>query len=397
MAPRTVRTSTWVGLIAFTFWGMAIPWAIHSQFGGDARALLRLGDAFRHPPELAGAPLFPGDGYDGQFFAALATDPLLLRPATPLYFDAPAYRAGRIGLPLLAWVLAAGNGRLAILVYQILSWILGVLIVWTTARWLEDEGQSAWWAAPLIVTGGLLSSFFGSMPDPAALSLAVLALWLNATRRRGVVPLLVAAVLIRDTMVIPALAVALEAARDRKFGLAARAIGAPVVALVAWRAYVVSRGLSGMDVPGGNFALPLTWLPEKLAQSFDGPEVMALTGAALAVAGGVLLLPRIARWTALEASYAGFVVMALSLSRLNYIVVWWGYARSLLPLAVLSVLVAGRMGPGWRRAWFHVVALTWAAVGAVVLPRWAGGLALALLCVAMVQRVVRRRDPPAEA
>ena len=394
---RSVRASTWIGLIAFAFWGIAIPWAVHSQFGGDARALLRLGDAFRHPPELAGAPLFPGDGYDGQFFAALATDPLLLRPATPLYFDAPAYRAGRIGLPLLAWVLAAGNGRLAIFVYQLLSWILGVLIVWTTARWLEDEGQSAWWAAPLIVTGGLLSSFFGSMPDPAALSLAVLALWLNATRRRGVVPLLVAAVLIRETMVIPALAVALEAARDRKFGLAASAIGVPLVALAAWRAYVVSRGLSGMDVPGGNFALPLTWLPEKLAQSFDAPEVLALAGAALAVAGGVLLLPRIARWTPLEASYAGFVVMALSLSRLNYIVIWWGYARSLLPLAVLSVLVAGRMEPGWRRAWFHVVALTWTAVGAVVLPRWAGGLALALVCVAALDRTLRRKAPSVEA
>jgi hypothetical protein len=391
-----VRTSTWIGLAALLFWGTAIPYAVWTQFGGDVRGLLRLGTNFRHPQALFGAPVYPGDGYDGQFFAALATDPFLLRDGAPLLFDAPVYRAARIGLPLVAWSLAAGNERFAVFLYQLLSWILGVLGIWVVARWLEDEGQSAWWASPLIVTGGLISSFMGSMPDPAALTLALIALRREQMRRSGVVALLVAAVMVRDVMMIPAVAIGAVALRERRFVRAAQVVGWPLIALLAWRAYVIYRfGFAGIDVPGGNFSIPLTWLPEKLAMSFDVPEILALAGAALAVMAGLLLLPGIARWTPLEATYAGFVLMALSLSRLNYLVTWWGYARALLPLAMLSVLVAVKLEPGWRRTWLHAVAVSWAAVGAVVLPRWAAGLGGVLLCIAAFDRLGGRRASPA--
>jgi hypothetical protein len=382
MLPR-IRTSTLIGLAALAFWGGAIPYAVNSAFDGDPRGLLRLGSAFQHPPALAGAPIFEGDGYDGQFFAALATDPLLLRPETRLMFDAPAYRAGRIGLPLAAWLLAAGNGSVAIFLYQVLSWGLGALVVWVVARWLEDEGHSPWWAAPLICSGGVLSSFMGSMPDVAAMTLATAALWRSATRRRGAVPLLVAAVLVRETSIIAALAIAAAELRQRRFRPAALVVGAPALTLLAWRAYVVARfGADSMDVPGGNLALPLTWLPEKLAQTFDAPEVLAMLGLALAFAGLLVLLPSVARWSVAETSYAGFAVMGLLLSRLNYVVIWWGYTRSLLPLAVLSVIVAART-TGWRRWWFRAIPLAWAAVGAVMLPRWVAGLAVALCAIAL--------------
>jgi hypothetical protein len=378
-----VRTSTLIGLAALAFWGAAIPYAVESAFEGDPRGLLRLGSAFQHPPALEGAPIFEGDGYDGQFFAALATDPLLLRPETRLMFDAPAYRAGRIGLPLAAWLLAAGNGRAAIFLYQLLSWGLGALVVWVVARWLEDEGRSPWWAAPLVCSGGILSSFMGSMPDVAAMTLATAALWRSATRRSGVLPLLVLAALVRETSVIAALAIAASELRERRLRAAALAVAAPALAIVAWRAYVVSRfGADAMDVPGGNLAVPLTWLPEKLAQTFDAPEVLAMLGLALAFAGLPVLLPGLRRWGVAEWSYAGFAAMGLLLSRLNYVVIWWGYARSLLPLAVLSVVVAAR-ATGWRRWGFLAIALAWAGVGAVMLPRWVAGLAVALAAIAM--------------
>jgi hypothetical protein len=270
--------------------------------------------------------------------------------------------------------------------YQLLSWGLGALVVWVVARWLEDEGHSAWWAAPLICSGGVLSSFMGSMPDVAAMTLATVALWRSATGRRGSVPTLVAAVLVRETSIIAALAIAAAELRQRRFRPAALVVAAPALAILAWRAYVVARfGGDAMDVPGGNLALPFTWLPEKLAQTFDTPEVLAMIGLALAFAGLLVLLPSVVRWGVAETSYAGFTVMGLLLSRLNYVVIWWGYTRSLLPLAVLSVVVAAR-ATGWRRWWFRAIALAWAGVGAVMLPRWVAGLGVALCLIALTDR-----------
>lgn len=400
--PSRVRASTLIGLAALAFWGAAIPYAVHTAFDGDPRGLLRLGSAFEHPAALAGAPIFEGDGYDGQFFAALATDPLLLRPETRRMFDAPAYRAGRIGLPLAAWALAGGRGPLAIFLYQLLAWLLGALVVWVVARWLEDEGRSAWWAAPLVCGGGLLSSFMGSMPDVAAMTLAAAALWLSAARRRPALALLVLAALVRETSIVAAIAIAITELRARRVRWAALAVAAPALAIVAWRAYVVSRfGADAMDVPGGNLSLPLTWLPEKLAQSFDLPEVLAMVGLGLGFVGLLVLLPDVARWGLAETSYAGFAALLLVLSRLNYVVIWWGYARSLLPLAVLSVVVAAR-ATGWRRWGFLAISLAWAGVGAVVLPRWAAALAVALAAIAATRwgsarALERRRASPRAA
>jgi hypothetical protein len=312
-------------------------------------------------------------------------------------FDAPAYRAGRVGLPLAAWALAAGDGRIAVFLYQLLAWGIGALVVWVVARWLEDEGCSAWWAAPLACGAGLLSSFMGSMPDVAAMTLAAAALWRGAAGRRSALPLLVAAALVRETSLIAAIALSLEALRARRLREAALTVAAPALAIALWRAYVVSRfGADSMDVPGGNLSLPLTWLPEKLAQSFDLPEALAMAALALSFAGLLVLLPRIARWGVAETSYAGFAALCLVLSRLNYVVIWWGYARSLLPLAVLAGVVAGR-AEGWRRWYFLAVSVAWAAVGAAVLPRWAAGLAVAFAAIALARwtalRALERRSP----
>ncbi|HSN93318.1 MAG TPA: hypothetical protein VLS93_18955 [Anaeromyxobacteraceae bacterium] len=382
-----LRASTLVGVAALAFWAAAIPHAVARYFDGDPRGLLRPGWSFPHPAALEGAPMLDADGYDGQFFAALATDPLLLRPETPRMLDAPVYRAGRIGLPLLAWILAGGRDRAAVFVYQLLSWTLGVLAVWVVARWLEDEGDSPWWAASLVLAGGVVSNLMGSMPDLAGTTLMAFALWRHARGSAGVVPSLVGAALVRETSVIAAAAVAIAELRARRPWAAARAVGLPLLVLGAWRAYVIWRiGPDGLDVPGGNLALPLAWLPEKLAQPFDLAEVLALIGLGLSFAGLPALLPRIARWTPVETTYAGLAALCLLLSRLNYVVSWWGYGRTVLPLAFLSLVVAARARAAWSRWLFRAVALAWAGVGTVMLYRWAAGLAAALLVIAALRR-----------
>src|SRR6187399_4798 len=77
-------------------------------------SLIRFGDTWdsKRAATLRDLPIatVPGsNGYDGQFYAQLALDPLLLSPETSAALDAPAYRARRILTPALASVAGAGD------------------------------------------------------------------------------------------------------------------------------------------------------------------------------------------------------------------------------------------------------------------------------------------------
>ena len=53
-------------------------------------------------------------GYDGQFYYRMAVAPFSFQPVDHgIRFDAPTYRTGRIGYPLLVWMLTAGHPALA--------------------------------------------------------------------------------------------------------------------------------------------------------------------------------------------------------------------------------------------------------------------------------------------
>ena len=190
----------------------------------DVRELYVLGDRFPHPPELEQVRHWRGTGYDGQFFGALAVDPLLLRPETAGYLDVPAYRAGRIGMPLAAWLVSLGNRRLALVVYPILVWCLSLLGVWVAARWLEEEGRPAVWALPLAFSVGLVPSMLRCVPDAAAVSLLLLGLWRERRGRAGPTAILTIAVLVRETSLLGAGAIAVARWREgrRKEAVALR-------------------------------------------------------------------------------------------------------------------------------------------------------------------------------
>ena len=388
-----LRGSTLVGLAALLTWGIALPYGVHRELGGDYRVLLHLGTLHAHPEVLQGAPRVPGHGIDGQFFAALATDPLLLRPETPGMFDAPYYRAGRIGLPLLAWIVALGRPGPAIFVYQLLCWGLGALLAWVLARWLEDEGHSPLRAAPAALFGGVVASMFTSLPDAAMATLVAFALWRHAIGRRGALPALVLAVLVKETAAIAALAIAASELRDRRFGRALRFGLLPVLAILAWRGFVLLR----LGTPPTNpwqitgqaaFAWPLAWAATKLSMPFDWMEAVALAGVGLGFLGTVALVPSILRARAPELAYGGFALLGLFLSRHVYLPHWWNHARVLLALPALAVVLAERQPPGWRRFLLRVVTLSAAVVGAPWLNVWGLGF-LAVLMAAWFVRGAR--------
>ncbi|MGA8889959.1 MAG: hypothetical protein WB493_00225 [Anaeromyxobacteraceae bacterium] len=315
-------------------------------------------------------------------------------------FDAPYYRAGRIGLPLLAWIVALGQPGPAIFVYQLLCWILGALLAWVLARWLEDEGHSPLRAAPAALFGGVVASMFTSLPDAAMATVVTFALWRHATGRRGSLAALVLAVLVKETAVIAALAIAASEIRDRRPGRSLRFALLPVLAIAGWRVFVLFRlgtpATNPWQITGqANFDWPLAWAATKLSMPFDWMEAVALAGVGVGFLGTVALIPSILRVRAPELAYGGFALLGLFLSRHVYLPHWWNHARVLLALPALAVVLAERQPPGWRRLLLRLVILSAAVVGAPWLNLWGLGF-VAFLIAAWVARGARDVAPTAQ-
>jgi hypothetical protein len=78
-------------------------------FGGqDITAFIQAGSDFVHTDQLpAPVKVYPGQGYDGQFFYRLALDPTnFSQEDYGIVIDHPSYRIQRIVYPALAWIFS---------------------------------------------------------------------------------------------------------------------------------------------------------------------------------------------------------------------------------------------------------------------------------------------------
>jgi hypothetical protein len=157
--------------------------------------------AFREYPVFAYAGSAP---YDGLQYSQLAYHPLLdaaeLRPA----IDTPAYRARRIFLPAVAWLLAAGQPAWIAQVYaglNIVCWLLLAVVFWKILPVTDTRGVIAW--TGLLFSAGAMGSVRFALIDLPALLLMALALWeTERERRRSAAGWLAAAVLTRETSLL---------------------------------------------------------------------------------------------------------------------------------------------------------------------------------------------------
>jgi hypothetical protein len=361
----SVRATT---LVAVLFWTFVLAVFALDRYDGDARALLCLG-TFPHPPALAAVPRAGPAGYDGQYYASLATDPWLLDRATPRYLDNPHYRATRIGLPLLAWLVALGNPAAAAYTYLLLGWGLGLLAIYLTAVWLAEDGRSPGWALLLLPSAGFAAAMTRCTPDAAALGLVMAALWLHRRRRAaGAAAVLAAATLVRETSLLVAAAIAFAELRERRYRAAATAFAAPLLAYAAWQGYLGLRLVGASSRGVGLLTLPFSWVPRKVAALLSGqvgdPALETLGFAALLVAFAALaaVLSRFPRWTAAHALYAMFAALAAVLS-FKVLVEAYAYARVLIALPFLALLLASGETVRWRRVLFTAVTAAFALAG----------------------------------
>jgi hypothetical protein len=246
-----------------------------AAYDGNLTGFVQFGTLFSrevHPPR--GALVSSPDGYDGQFFYLQAQDPLLLRDSTiaRLGRAGAAFRMQRAAYPALAFVASAGDVRalpLALLAINVLL-VLG-LTGWFAAR-CRRRGQSTLWALALGLAPGILLATLRDLSDPLAMAslLAGLLLW-GDRRRLPAAALLTVAALARETMIVGALAVLIDAVvrawsrRDEPGSwreIAREAwpvVVVPAVTFFGWQVYISLRhgglvGTSNAEFPLFNFA-----------------------------------------------------------------------------------------------------------------------------------------------
>lgn len=363
-------------LLATAAWGVLAHHLAATAFHGDLRGLLHLAAARPHPAAMAGIPRTPTPGYDGQYYAALASDPWVVRSETRLALDNPPYRAMRIGLPAAAWLLTAGRPTAAVVAYQLLCWLGAAAAVFLLAHWLAREGFPIWWALAAGLGAGTLSSVLRCTPDAAAVALILAALLAHRRGRVGAAIALVAsAVLVRETSWLAALGMAVGETASGRLRRAGAVLTLSTLPLVVWVAWIAHRFGAWPTAGKGNFAVPFAWVARKATQLGEPlvPNPVEVIGVAAIVA--MLVAPLLVLRPALFAD-AAVVTFAL-FGGLAWSLGWavWSdvhaFSRVLLPLPFLAPIVAGAADHrSWRGVVLAVPVTLLAAAGVMAWTLW---------------------------
>lgn len=326
-------------------------------------SLIRFGETWQnrrlHSLEnLPIATVEKSSGYDGQFYAQIALDPLLRDTELNRAIDAPAYRARRILTPAVAAVLGAGNAWWTLQVYALLNVISWFALAWLLRTWIagNDWTGFARWGACMFSLG-VLDSVRQSLVDLPALLLLSLAIRAS-TRVQPSKSILWLALgnLAKETTLIGTVALCIigysNGSRWRRTFLLSLI---PALPLLAWWLYVDHRFSAIPSTEGlGNFTWPLlglfvqvkSCLHELLLGNFDSRFSFGL----LAVIG--LTAQTSVLWRNRDFNSPWWRVGAAYSLLLPFLSVWvwsgyWAVCRALLPLTIAFNLLL----PLNRRFW----------------------------------------------
>jgi hypothetical protein len=212
--PLRARKSTaapWLAAAVIAVIAAAAAFARIINLGHGAPGfLIDAGRTYGNPAHLpSGVPVHPGNGYDGQFMYRLAQDPFDLRLHAPGIRLDNAFRLGRIGYPLVAWLLSFG-GQTVLVPTALLLVGIGSLagLAAIGAAQARSHGL-AWGWGLLICWPGLLFSIDFDLAEPLEVLLVVAGFVALQRGRAGwATAALSLAVLTRETAVVAVLAVA---------------------------------------------------------------------------------------------------------------------------------------------------------------------------------------------
>lgn len=310
-------------------------------------------------PALAAIPhaetAFP---YDGQFYAQLALEPLLIDPAIDRVLDQPPYRARRILFSWTAWLAGLGRPAWILQAYALQNVVAWLLLAWILTRWLPPRNPRlfALWAACMFSPGLLWSVRFSLLDGPSLLVLACAVIAAEAQRTWLLGSILGVAALGRETNLLGAATFDVPRSRAGWLRLAG-AMTLAVLPLLVWQDYLWSiyrtTSLAGSD----QVTIPVVAYLETWRESFmlvSDPAMRWLGLRTLIIAGALtaqLLFVILHRehgrpWWRLAIAFGLLTLIAGS-------EVWRGFpaavTRVALPLVFgFNILLASRERRFWR-------------------------------------------------
>ncbi len=133
-------------------------------------------------PPLRSLPLYmhpDHHGYDGSYYAQLSCDPLLKNREFDSYYDNVSYRARRILLSAVAFVLGGGEPARSVYIYpwlNLFTWLGFAALLW---RWFPlNNWHNLVAALGLLCSAGMLHSLRLGLTDGPAFALSALGLFL---------------------------------------------------------------------------------------------------------------------------------------------------------------------------------------------------------------------------
>lgn len=320
-------------------------------------------------------------GYDAQFYAQMAVDPLLRDPHIDRAMDKPAYRAHRILLSWSAWALGGGNASVSLQVYAIQNVIAWLLLAWLLLKWLPpaDARTFVLWAG-ILLTHGLLTSVRNALTDGPSVLLTASAV-LAMERGRPWIAAVVTGLsgLARETNIFAgAMFVGRLTRHPRSWLTAAGGLLLCIVPLVLWLDYLRSIYGAAAFAGGDHITTPLagwTWKIQSVWTHFNTNGFTFKTTAnvavliALAAQGGALIWCSVQWWKQRVGSPAWLLVAwpFLLLTLTAHRVVWDGtpgaITRVILPLTVgVNILLARHP----RAPWWLIIAANLGVVAGIM-------------------------------
>jgi hypothetical protein len=205
-------------------------------------------------------------GFDGQLYAELSLDPLLLDPEIDKALDNPPYRARRILISWLAWLGGLGKPFWVLNAYAAMNLVFWLGYAWLAVKLFKPYGwKGLAGLGAVLLTCGIIECMHGSLTDFPSF---VLMAWATTVGGTGGAVLLSLAVLARETCVLGFTGIA-EFQPPWKDAFKKNIVRGliTVVPLALWFGYVLWRFRHrevGFD--GGNLERPLGGMMGKLGE-----------------------------------------------------------------------------------------------------------------------------------
>lgn len=320
-------------------------------------------------------------GYDAQFYAQMALDPLLRDPDIDRAMDKPAYRAHRILLSWTAWALGGGEASAALRIYAVQNVVAWLLLALLLLRWLppRDARTFVLWAG-ILLTHGLLTSVRNALTDGPSVLLTAGAV-LAIERGRPWLAALVTGIsgLARETNIFAGTMFLGQLTRHPVSWLkAAVGVALCVLPLLLWLDYL--RSIYGMAAfaGGDHITTPFAGLAWKMRSIWTGLLTDGVTFKiianvtvlmALAAQGGALIWCSV-QWLKDRTGSPAWLLVVwpfFLLTLTAHRVVWDGtpgaITRVVLPLTVgVNVLLARHP----RAPWWLIIAANLSVVAGVM-------------------------------